>query len=66
MAALTLKAISCDKRHNEAVWSFPGKWARAGLNNVALTIIGKGGLLQSDAFRSDDPVARNAQSSDLA
>ena len=66
MAALSSKLILCKKRHNETAWSLPEKWARAGLNNVALRIIGKGGVFQSDAFRSGDPVACDAQSSDLA
>jgi hypothetical protein len=66
MAALSSKLILCKKLNNKTACSVPEKWARTGLNNVALTIIGKGEVFQSDAFRSGDPVACDAQSSNLA
>jgi hypothetical protein len=66
MAALSPQPILCNKLHNGTACSNPEKRARTGRNNVALTIIGKGGVFQSDAFRSGDLVARDAQSSDLA
>ena len=39
---------------------------RRGLNNVALTIIGKGEADHSEAFRSAEYVVRHAQSANLA
>ena len=39
---------------------------RRGLNNVALTIIGKGEADHSEAFRSAEHVVRHAQSAHLA
>lgn len=53
--------------HAQRKWANdPENQARSGRTNVALTIMGKGGAFQSDAFRSAEHVVRDAQSSDLA
>jgi hypothetical protein len=54
------------EKSGETAQSLVKRGSRWGLNNVALTIIGKGGTTYSEACRSAEHVARDAQSAQIA
>lgn len=66
MAALLSGPIVCHKSASQTAKIKLKVHCVLGLPNVALTNFGKVGLSKSDAFRSAEHLARDAQSADLA